>query len=82
MRREDKEHIKKHCFINLPNFSDVSLSGNCWRLRSNIFSETNFGKIVTRKRKINLVSSDTFSVIKRNTMEIRVSQSDEGDMIF
>lgn len=52
---EDKEHIKKHCFINLPNFSDVSLSGNCWRLRFNIFRETKFAKIVTRKGKINLV---------------------------
>ena len=40
------------------------------------------GKIVTRKGKINLVSSDTFPVTWKNTVEIRVFQSGEGDMIF
>ena len=47
---------KKHCFINLPNFTDVSLSGNCWLIRINIFREIKFGKMLTRKgRKIELV---------------------------
>lgn len=85
LKKDEERRIKntlRNTFINLPNFSDVSLSGNCWHVRFNIFSETNFGKIVTRKGKINLVSSDTFPVTWKNTVEIRVSQSDEGDMIF
>ena len=49
---EEKEEFQKYYFINLPNFSDVSLSGNCWPLRFNIFRETKFGKMLTRKEKI------------------------------